>query len=150
MWWIPAALMMILIFSMSQMNGEHSSDLSGGIVEKVEEVVRVFSPSLADNMSDMPETVEFLIRKLAHAAEYAMLGGCLVLAAAFHLGKRGKALALFCILFSFLYACSDELHQLFICNRSGQPFDVGVDTFGACAGVLFVMLVLRKRLRTSQ
>ena len=34
---------------------------------------------------------------------------------------------------AFVYACFDEFHQLFVAGRSGQPFDVGVDT-GSAAG----------------
>ena len=150
LWWLPAAAVMIFIFCMSQMDGNDSSNLSGCLVEKLQYLAALISPSLAKAMADMPGSVEFVIRKMAHAAEYAALGGCLVLPGAFHLEWRGKALAGFCVGFSALYACSDELHQLFIADRAGRLFDVGVDTLGACAGTLFVMLLIRKRLQMPE
>ena len=52
----------------------------------------------------------------------------------------GALLALF---ISFLYACSDEFHQLFINGRSGQVSDVLLDTIGAGLGILMVV-ILRK------
>ena len=40
---------------------------------------------------------------------------------------------------TFLYASSDEIHQLFIPGRSGQFTDVLIDTSGGLAAILVVM-----------
>lgn len=49
--------------------------------------------------------------------------------------------------FVILYASSDELHQLFIDQRSGNIKDVLIDTFGASLGI-FAMFVVEKAIAT--
>ena len=46
---------------------------------------------------------------------------------------------------SFLYACTDELHQLFVSGRSGQFTDVLIDTLGALFGCLLLLMIRRLR-----
>lgn len=47
------------------------------------------------------------------------------------------------ILICMLYACSDEIHQLFVSGRSGKVLDVCIDTFGSLMGI-FIYNKLRK------
>jgi VanZ family protein len=70
---------------------------------------------------------DLVLRKIAHAAEYAILGALLARA----LGRPGVAFAL-----GALYAASDEVHQLFVPGRTGSPVDVAIDALGVLAGVL--------------
>ena len=70
---------------------------------------------------------DLVLRKLAHAAEYAVLGGLLVRA----LGRPLPAFAL-----GVLYAASDEVHQHFVSGRVGSPLDVLIDSVGVATGVL--------------
>ena len=42
------------------------------------------------------------------------------------------------IFLAFLYACTDEIHQLFVPGRSGEIKDVCIDTCGAFIGALIV------------
>ena len=66
-----------------------------------------------------------MLRKIAHAAEYAVLGALLLRA----LGRPGLAFAL-----GVLYAVSDELHQTFVPGRAGSPLDVAIDAAGVARG----------------
>ena len=43
---------------------------------------------------------------------------------------------LFSILISFIYACTDEFHQLYVVGRTGQLIDIGIDMIGVLFGVL--------------
>ncbi len=70
---------------------------------------------------------DLVLRKLAHLAEYAVLGVLLVRA------TRRPAVA---VLLAGLYAVSDEVHQMFVEGRVGAPLDCAIDTAGALAGVL--------------
>ena len=70
---------------------------------------------------------DLLLRKLAHAAEFALLGLLLARAAA----RPGVALAL-----GVGYAALDELHQTFVPGRVGSPVDVAIDAGGVVLGVL--------------
>jgi len=70
---------------------------------------------------------DLLLRKLAHGAEYAILGALLVRATR----KAGLAVAL-----GVLYAVSDEVHQAFVSGRQGSFVDVAIDGLGVACGVL--------------
>ena len=80
-------------------------------------------PSLGTGLG----TWDLVLRKLAHAAEYAVLGALLVRA----LRRPVPAFAL-----GALYAVTDEVHQTFVSGRQGAPLDVLVDAVGVAAGVL--------------
>ena len=53
------------------------------------------------------------------------------------------------IFLSFLYACSDEVHQLFIVERTGRILDVFIDTLGASTGVFLYYFLFRKKLKEA-
>jgi VanZ family protein len=72
---------------------------------------------------------DFVLRKFAHAAEFAVLGFLLARA----IGRERPALAL-----GIAYAVSDEVHQSFVPGRLGSPLDVLVDAVGVVVGVLVV------------
>ena len=81
---------------------------------------------------------DLVLRKIAHAAEYAVLGALLLRAT----GRVGLALAL-----GVAYAVSDEIHQAFVPGREGAPLDVVIDTIGVACGVV-LWQVLRTRRTT--
>ncbi len=70
---------------------------------------------------------DLLLRKLAHVAEYAVLGALLHRA----LRRPVPAFAL-----GVAYAASDELHQHFVAGRRAAPLDVLIDAVGVALGVL--------------
>jgi VanZ family protein len=72
---------------------------------------------------------DLVLRKLAHATEYALLGFLLLRA----LGRERWALAL-----GVGYAVSDEIHQHFVSGRHGAPIDVVIDAIGVTFGVFFL------------
>ena len=69
---------------------------------------------------------DLVLRKLAHAAEYAVLGALLV---------RAVAQPRLAFVLGTLYASSDELHQAFVPGRMGSPADVAIDALGVACGV---------------
>jgi VanZ like family len=69
---------------------------------------------------------DLVLRKLAHAGEYAVLGALLLRAA----GSAGFALTL-----GVLYAVGDELHQAFVPGRQGSAVDVAIDAVGVACGI---------------
>jgi VanZ family protein len=87
----------------------------------------IFAFSSVPSLSTELGTVDTILRKLAHLAEYAVLGALLCRA----LRRPGLA-----ILAVTLYAVSDEVHQTFVEGRVGAPLDVGIDAVGAAVGVL--------------
>ena len=72
---------------------------------------------------------DLVLRKLAHVAEYAVLGAFLYRAL-----RREPA----AVLLGSAYAVTDEVHQAFVRGRQGSPVDWLIDTAGVLAGtVLF-------------
>lgn len=89
------------------------------------------------------EAIHHAIRKCAHLTEYAVLATLLWRAVRKPMRKdprpwswREAAIAVFIV---FLYASTDEFHQMFVPSRTPMISDVFVDTSGAVIG----MIVLR-------
>ncbi len=76
---------------------------------------------------------DVVLRKIAHATEYAILAALLLRAV-----REVPAWAL-----AVVYAISDELHQHWVPGRAGQPLDVAIDATGALVGVLLARRLLR-------
>jgi VanZ family protein len=75
---------------------------------------------------------DFLLRKLAHIGEYAVL--TVVLSWAFQLYSASSIRAwLLAALAAVLYGVSDEWHQSWILGRRGSFRDVGIDVVGIAA-----------------
>ena len=136
---IPVIIWMIFIFYMSGKTGQESSGQSGKIslfITNLLEKVRQDSPQEMQNLQDI---LELVIRKAAHMTEYAILFLLSYLA----MVKISMSQSRFynrsiAVLISLLYACSDEMHQLLVPGRSGRMIDVGIDM----AGVLIVLICM--------
>ena len=87
----------------------------------------IFAFSAIPDLGTGLGTWDLVLRKLAHAAEFAVLGALLLRA----LGDWRPALAL-----GVAYAISDEVHQHFVPGRLGAPLDVVIDAVGVVAGLV--------------
>ncbi|RJR24367.1 VanZ family protein [Candidatus Microgenomates bacterium] len=80
---------------------------------------------------------DFVLRKGAHFAEYAILF-VLIYRAFNFMTRLSLADKLFFTFFlTVLYALTDEYHQTWVLGRTGKLFDVMVDTSGAVFGFVF-------------
>lgn len=139
---IPALLLMYMIFSFSGQAGETSSDLSFRVSCKI---VSVGNDVLGTNLSEdriehYAERIEGFIRKLAHVSEYFALA----IAVAFPLyvyGVRGLLLMLIAGGFCVAFACGDEFHQSFVNGRNPSKRDVLIDSIGIFFGIIVVRMV---------
>jgi VanZ family protein len=77
---------------------------------------------------------------LAHFVEYAVLGALVT----FAVGLRWRRAPLFAIVFSALYAVSDELHQAFVPGRVPDPLDLAIDVAGAALGASVMWWLMKK------
>ena len=134
---------MALIFTMSSFGSDSSSAQSNQIIRALHQVFpNLSSDSSFSNANDLV----FIVRKTAHFTEYAILWLLFFLVYRAYLSKLSSArLFLLAILSSFLYACTDEFHQLFVSGRSGQFTDVLIDTLGAFFGCLLLLAIKRLR-----
>ena len=75
------------------------------------------------------------VRKLAHFAEYLILG--VLLYRALHVERRSSLrAAVLAVALAALYAASDELHQSFVRGRHASPVDCAIDSVGLLIGLL--------------
>ena len=89
--------------------------------------------------------LEMLLRKLAHTAEYMILGALLARAAGVN-GWRGVALV---SAIGALYAATDEWHQTFVPNRKGNVWDSLLDS-AASVGGAYLWFRLRPQFLTTK
>ncbi len=133
--WALLIIWMIVIFFFSHQPSIKSSGVSNKVLEIIDTIIP-FSLNY--------EWSSFVIRKLAHFTEYAILGILMIRLVNVYLKKEKNAIyfAIFCC---FLYAISDEIHQLFIVGRNGNVVDVLIDTCGSMFGI-FLLLIISKLL----
>jgi VanZ family protein len=82
------------------------------------------TPNLKTNLEQ-----DFLLRKIAHMVEFAILTLLLYRAIKNETGRTNKAI-ISSLIIALFYACSDEFHQLFVRGRHGSLKDVGIDSIG--------------------
>jgi VanZ family protein len=88
---------------------------------------------------------DFILRKGAHVAEYAVLTALLARAFRWHLPSLTPAYLLVLVVAGG-YALSDEWHQTFVPGRVGSLRDVGIDTLGVLGAWV---LAYRRRVITA-
>jgi len=106
--WLPLLVWMALIFTLS---------------------------SIPDLSSGLQPMWDLVLRKSAHAGEYAILGWLAYRALVSSGVSRTRALWL-AVLIGAAYAASDEFHQTFVPGRHGAVIDATLDSFGVLFGVL--------------
>jgi VanZ family protein len=89
----------------------------------------IFALSSIPSLSTGLGLWDTVLRKCAHAAEYAVLGALL---------WRALGTAVPALLAGVAYAVTDEVHQHFVRGRHASPFDVGIDAMGLVAGIVLV------------
>ncbi len=139
---LPAILMMYLIFSFSGQNATQSGSLS----LKVSKYLVLGYQKLAqtdynnDTLSAMITAIHPYVRKLAHVSEYFLLSVFVALPLYVY-RMRGFLLTLFAGTFCVLFAAFDEYHQSFILGRVASSRDILIDSIGIVAGIFVVRIV---------
>ena len=138
--WLPAALAVLVIALESTvfMSASNTSRWLRPVWEWL------FGPISLHRWSIVHEC----IRKTVHFTGYGLVSVCF-----FHgfrttlraidglraLWVRSSVFAIGC---TILIASADELHQAFLPNRGGSPWDVGLDTCGAITAQLIVLFLM--------
>ena len=149
--WMPAAILMLVIFYFSSktadVSGESSLGISKAILHLYESLTKIhWQQGYRDEILGV---LDHIVRKTAHFTEYAILAS----AFAFHFTvwkKKAWQRISMPILLAGLYAASDEYHQTFIAGRSGQVSDVLLDATGALVGALIFFLLVYLMQRRKQ
>ena len=141
---IPAILMMSLIFSFSSQNGTESSQLSEKVARSIFITIdhvmdRGWDDEKIQELAYSASSIEFYVRKAAHMTEYCLLAICVSLPLYVY-GLRGFALTFLAGILCVAFAASDEFHQTTVANRGPSVKDVGIDSIGVLFGITFVRL----------
>ncbi|QCX33578.1 VanZ family protein [Caloramator sp. E03] len=126
--WLYVFLWALIIFMFSNQNGNDSSNNNKFIIH-ILKLLNINIDYIFKNKTD------FIIRKSAHFTEYFIF--CYLIFKALYLDLDRKKSLLLSLLFTFLYACSDEFHQMFVAGRGPSFKDVMIDTFG---GVFYLII----------
>lgn len=121
---------MAIIFYLSSQNGEESTNTSNWLMDLIISVVgKAPDPNI--------------LRTLAHFCEFAGLG---FLVNNLIFAFKDKLKPFICILLSWCYAWTDEIHQIFVPERAFQLFDLTVDLGGIVLGTaVFSGIILIKK-----
>lgn len=139
---VPALLVMYMIFTLSSQDGAASAQLSRKISHKA---VVAADMALEKNWTEeqiaaYTEKIHYYVRKTAHVTEYFVLA----VAVAFPLyvyGIRGLWLVFTAGIFCVSFAGLDEYHQSFVAGRGPSARDVAIDSIGILPGIVLVRIV---------
>ena len=130
---------MLIIFMFSSDSGTASSKKSDSVIINLVEVIS----NKKVNNKDRDKYIEkyvFPVRKCAHFTIYLILG-ILVISLLSEYRILNFKTVLYTLLIVFLYACSDEFHQLFVSGRSSEIGDVLIDSSGALLAILILSIL---------
>ena len=132
--WIALLFWMGLIFYMSNQPGDVSSKQSGL-------VLKLFQFIGIDLNNELSELATFIVRKTAHLTEYFILYFLSINVMKCYLNIKNTIFYSF--IFSFFYACTDEIHQYFIPGRAMAFRDVLIDSAGALLAMIIVSIKIK-------
>ncbi len=128
--WIPAILVMILIFCFSSLPAQKVKQISDPEIKLLDQFASKIDPNNGKNI----EWLDF-----GHAIGYILLVVSFVSALAqYPRVRKPYFLALF---LCFVYALTDEFHQLFVPGRSSEWKDILIVTSAAGLALLIILLV---------
>ncbi len=134
---------MAVIFFFSAESGEESGSRSADVTDAILKITHPNLDSLPqEEQQSIEASVHHLVRKTAHFLEYAFLAfltTCLLLWLKYFsvFRIRPRQVWVFPAALGFLYAISDEVHQIFS-HRGARVTDVLIDFAGTLFGVCMV------------
>ena len=131
----------IIIFIFSSQNGEKSGLTSRGFVRKIVEITGITNDLNEEEKEEVIENCQFVVRKLAHFSIYAILGINILGFVNTYKNFKFKSQIEITLFSGFLYAVSDEFHQMFSGGRTTSPKDVCIDTLGVLFGIGIFLLI---------
>lgn len=141
---ILALIWMCVIFAFSAQTKEESSAVSEGFSYRMVNATGLFLHLNIDEekIREIASAIEGFVRKGAHMTEYAILTILLyVWIGRWQMSRFRRSCT--AIILASLYACSDEIHQLFVAGRAGRASDVMIDSAGAVVGLALFLFITK-------
>ena len=135
----------LLIFFFSNENGEVSAGRSQSITNNtITAYEKVFDKEVK-NRKKVHDNLEVVIRKTTHFVLYFILGVLTFLCLKeYNLDLRKQII--YSVIFCFLYAVSDEVHQIFTSDRGPRALDVLIDTLGSTTSITIISLIMKRHI----
>jgi len=140
---------MLVIFNFSSKNTYKSNSDSKKITYKMFNVGLKITNKL--NITDVNTSIKAFelsnrynlhARKCAHGTIYFILG-ILIYCLVNIVNKCNPYIV--STLFCFIYAITDEVHQLFVSGRTSSFVDIIIDTLGCILGLIFIYIIKKVR-----
>lgn len=169
---VAVVAMCVFIFAFSSQPADDSTELSMGVVYHIIGfIVPGYDQMSPDEQWRWQQALDHPVRKTAHFLEYALLGVLwlnLLARLSFRraadtpndqtrrslsftsLSAPSPRTCALAVALSALYACTDEIHQLFVADRAGMITDVLLDSCGAIFGIALFALVLHLKAKSRQ
>lgn len=135
---VPAIIMIYIIFNFSAQPGDISAGLSLKVSRKIVTTVdQVFDRNWSDyQINNYTEKIHYYVRKTGHVTEYFILAVTIALPLYVVFGLRHVVLFIVSGILCVMLACGDEYHQTYISGRTGTPRDVLIDSIGIFSGII--------------
>lgn len=139
---LPALMLMYMIYSFSAQPGDVSSQMSYKVSYKIVQTADyVFDGGHEDwQIANWANKINFITRKLAHMTEYFALAIAVSLPLYVY-GLHGILLMLAAGIICVGFACGDEYHQSFVAGRAPSVKDVCIDSIGVFFGIIIVRII---------
>lgn len=133
-----------MIFFFSAQDSKASSRTSNAIVKwLLPRIIPGYTEMTRKQQKPYIRQWRRIVRKTAHFLEYTLLALTVVFYLRYMMeGKKPWVIALSAWLAATLYACTDELHQMFVKGRGPSPIDVLIDSGGGLTGTLIGILIM--------
>ncbi len=139
--WVLVISCATAIFLFSAQKADDSGRASEGFTYKIIKFFD-FNDKIPDESAmEFAISVNGIVRKIAHFSIYALLG-FLIAQLLNEYGRGYRKILMLSVMFSSLYACTDEIHQYFVPAPSAQITDVILVTFRALFGSLIVIGII--------
>lgn len=138
-------LWLLVIFVFSSMNEKTSHIQSQKVVQKIYINKQIVENNkiTKNNIQKAKNKYDQKIRKIAHVTEFAILN-ILLANLIYQLKEKFKLKYLIIsIILTFIYACTDEIHQIFVQGRTSSFIDVLIDTAGAITTSLIIYVIYK-------
>jgi VanZ family protein len=99
-------------------------------------------PDLKSNLEQ-----DFLLRKVAHVTEFAVLTFMVSYAGRFSFSRRSTVTL--AVVWAAIYAGLDEWHQSWVMGRHGSLVDVGIDVVGIVVAIIIWLAITKTTARAG-
>ncbi len=135
---------LFIIFYLSNQPGNISGGESSHLIYNTLHFIYTCLNLDTSHLNEIILIIHNPLRECMHSLEYLILGVLTINLLIQTQVKENKMIIT--ILFCFIYAATDEIHQLFILGRTFEYFDILMDMVGTLIGTLITKLIWKHKI----